>query len=158
MKWPTGKWWGPRGAQPIVALHGRQDNAGSFDNLMASLSGEESFLCLDMPGHGLSSHLPMGAFYYVYWDSVLLLRRLSKHFKWTKVSGFVKHSMTVIVSVVRSAHFALHAHQQKKRHNDLFTYFSGKKNKNKKRVKKRRKTKPTFASLIVETSSLSSRY
>lgn len=83
----TGKWWGPRELQPIVALHGRQDNAGSFDTLIPLLPKDVSVLCLDMPGHGLSSHYAKSQFYYVYWDGVIFLRRIVKHFKWNKVSG-----------------------------------------------------------------------
>lgn len=83
---PTGKWWGPKEIQPILTLHGRQDNAGSFDTLVPLMPNDVSVLCLDMPGHGLSSHYPKGQSYYVHWDGVTLLRRIVKHFKWTKVS------------------------------------------------------------------------
>lgn len=69
-----------------MALHGRQDNAGSFDKLVPLLPDDVSVLCLDMPGHGLSSHYPKSQYYYVYWDGVVLLRRIVKHFNWTKVS------------------------------------------------------------------------
>lgn len=86
---PAGKWWGPSELQPILALHGRQDNAGSFDTLMPLLSDDVSVLCLDMPGHGLSSHYPKSQFYYVYWDGVIFLRRIIKHFKWNKVSEWI---------------------------------------------------------------------
>lgn len=92
---PSGKWWGPTGIQPIVALHGRQDNAGSFDTLIPLLSDDISILCLDMPGHGLSSHYPKSQYYYVYWDGVILLRRIVKYFSWNKVSEWIKfyHSL-----------------------------------------------------------------
>ena len=73
--------------QPIVALHGRQDNAGSFDRLIPLLPRNVTVLCLDMPGHGFSSHLPKGQSYYVYWDGITLLRRLSNHYKWNKVGN-----------------------------------------------------------------------
>ena len=73
-----------------MALHGRQDNAGSFDTLIPLLSNEISVLCLDMPGHGLSSHYPKSQYYYVYWDGIILLRRIVKYFKWTKVSEWIQ--------------------------------------------------------------------
>lgn len=92
---PAGKWWGSERTQPILALHGRQDNAGSFDTLMPLLSDDVSVLCLDLPGHGLSSHYPKSQFYYVYWDGVILLRRIVKHFKWNKVSEWIKFAHSV---------------------------------------------------------------
>jgi pimeloyl-ACP methyl ester carboxylesterase len=69
-----------------VALHGRQDNAGSFDTLIPLLPDDVSVLCLDMPGHGLSSHYSKSQFYYVYWDGVIFIRRITKYFNWNKVS------------------------------------------------------------------------
>ncbi|XP_066598468.1 probable serine hydrolase isoform X2 [Prorops nasuta] len=98
----SGKWWGSKSIQPIVALHGRQDNAGSFDKLIPLLSGNISVLCLDMPGHGYSSHYPKGQFYYVYWDGVLLLRRIFKHFKWHKVK-LLGHSLGGAISFLYAA-------------------------------------------------------
>ncbi|XP_033300925.1 probable serine hydrolase isoform X5 [Bombus bifarius] len=98
------KWWGPKGIQPIVALHGRQDNAGSFDTLIPLLSDEISVLCLDMPGHGLSSHYPKCQYYYVYWDGIILLRRIVKYFKWTKVK-LLGHSLGGAISFLYAASF-----------------------------------------------------
>ncbi|KAK7866920.1 hypothetical protein R5R35_001660 [Gryllus longicercus] len=56
----TGKWWGPRDKQPVLALHGWQDNAGTFDKLAPLLTPHMALLCIDMPGHGRSSHYPKG--------------------------------------------------------------------------------------------------
>lgn len=81
-----GKWWGPTNKQPIVAIHGWQDNAGTFDNLAPLLPSNIAILCIDLPGHGLSSHLSDGQFYYVFWDGVHILRRIVKYYKWNKVS------------------------------------------------------------------------
>ncbi|RLU17385.1 hypothetical protein DMN91_009620 [Ooceraea biroi] len=87
-----GKWWGSKSIQPIIALHGRQDNAGSFDTLIPLLPDDVSVLCLDMPGHGLSSHYPKSQFYYVYWDGIILLRKIIEYFKWNKVK-LLGHSL-----------------------------------------------------------------
>lgn len=81
-----GKWWGPTDEQPIVAIHGWQDNSGSFDNLAQLLPSNVAILSIDLPGHGFSSHLPDGQFYYVFWDGVIILRRIIKYYKWNKVS------------------------------------------------------------------------
>ena len=67
-------------------LHGRQDNAGSFDKLIPLLPKSISVLCLDLPGHGLSSHYPEGEYYYVHWEGAICLRRIVAYFKWNKVS------------------------------------------------------------------------
>lgn len=72
-----------------MALHGRQDNAGSFDTLIPLLPADISVLCVDMPGHGLSSHYPKGQYYHVYWDGIILLRRIINHFSWSKVSEWI---------------------------------------------------------------------
>lgn len=81
-----GKWWGPTDEQPIVAIHGWQDNSGSFDNLAQLLPSNVAILSIDLPGHGFSSHLSDGQFYYVFWDGVIILRRIIKYYKWNKVS------------------------------------------------------------------------
>ncbi|KYQ55685.1 putative serine hydrolase [Trachymyrmex zeteki] len=98
------KWWGPSELQPILALHGRQDNSGTFDTLMPLLSNDVSVLCLDMPGHGLSSHYPKSQFYYVYWDGVILLRRIIKYFKWNKVK-LLGHSLGGAISFLYAASY-----------------------------------------------------
>lgn len=85
-----GKWWGPIDQQPLVALHGWQDNAGTFDRLIPLLPPNLAILAIDMPGHGLSSHLPTGQFYYVFWDGLIILRRITKYYKWNKVSQKLK--------------------------------------------------------------------
>ncbi|XP_076755792.1 putative serine hydrolase isoform X1 [Xylocopa sonorina] len=100
----SGKWWGPRGIQPIVALHGRQDNAGSFDTLIPLLSNDISVLCLDMPGHGLSSHYPKSQYYHVYWDGIILLRRIVKYYKWHKVK-LLGHSLGGAISFLYAASY-----------------------------------------------------
>ncbi|XP_012233698.2 probable serine hydrolase isoform X1 [Linepithema humile] len=100
----SGKWWGPRELQPIVALHGRQDNAGSFDTLIPLLPDDVSVLCLDMPGHGLSSHYPTSQFYYVYWDGIIFLRRIIKHFQWNKVR-LLGHSLGGAIAFLYAASY-----------------------------------------------------
>ena len=58
---------GQPGQHQWLVLHGLLDNAGSFDGLAPLLTSalpRHSFLCLDYPGHGLSSHLPPGQMYH----------------------------------------------------------------------------------------------
>ncbi|XP_075237684.1 putative serine hydrolase [Lycorma delicatula] len=87
-----GKWWGSDKIQPVLAVHGWQDNLGTFDTLAPLLSPEISLLCVDLPGHGLSSHYPKGMAYYLFWDTLILIRRIAKHYKWEKIS-ILGHSL-----------------------------------------------------------------
>ncbi|XP_044015511.1 probable serine hydrolase isoform X2 [Aphidius gifuensis] len=89
----SGKWWGPKDIQPILSIHGWQDNAGTFDNIANKLNNNKiSLLCIDLPGHGLSSHIPDGTFYYVCWDGIIILRRIVKYYKWDKIK-ILGHSL-----------------------------------------------------------------
>ncbi|CAH0386397.1 unnamed protein product [Bemisia tabaci] len=88
----SGKWWGPKGKQAILALHGFQDNAGTFDELINLLPANLSILAIDFPGHGQSSHLPPGVAYYRYWDGLIHIRRIVQHFNWKKIT-ILGHSM-----------------------------------------------------------------
>jgi pimeloyl-ACP methyl ester carboxylesterase len=54
--------WGPENGKRVLALHGWLDNAGSFSRL-APLLPRFRIVALDLPGHGLSSHRPLGAIY-----------------------------------------------------------------------------------------------
>lgn len=86
--------WG-NGAKPILALHGWQDNAGSFD-MLAPLLKNRSILAVDAPGHGLSSWFPKGIPYH---DSMMIhmIRRIKRYFGWEKVK-LLGHSAGAIGS------------------------------------------------------------
>ncbi|KAL6264982.1 hypothetical protein P5V15_005074 [Pogonomyrmex californicus] len=98
-----GKWWGSADKQPIVAIHGWQDNSGTFDAL-AQLLPNIAILSIDLPGHGLSTHLPPGQFYYIFWDGLLTLRRIVKHYKWNKVK-LLGHSLGGAISFLYAASY-----------------------------------------------------
>lgn len=100
----AGRWWGPRDKQPIIAIHGWQDNAGTYDNLIPLLPVTTSVLCIDLPGHGLSSHYPTGMIYYIFWDGLVLLRRIVKHFGWKKIS-LMGHSLGGALSFMYAASY-----------------------------------------------------
>ncbi|XP_041978916.1 probable serine hydrolase isoform X3 [Aricia agestis] len=100
----AGRWWGPKDRQPILATHGWQDNAGTWNRLIPLLPPTLSVLCIDLPGMGLSSHYPKGMVYYKYWDGLVLLRRIVKHFKWEKVV-LMGHSLGGSISFMYAAMF-----------------------------------------------------
>lgn len=58
------KAWGDETLPPILALHGWLDNANSFDLLALHLEKKFHLIAVDLPGHGLSSHLPQGCYYH----------------------------------------------------------------------------------------------
>lgn len=100
----AGRWWGPRDKQPMIAIHGWQDNAGTWDNLIPLLPVNLSVLCIDLPGHGLSTHYPRGMQYYIFWDAISLVRRIVRHFKWEKIT-LMGHSLGGAVSFMYAASF-----------------------------------------------------
>ncbi|XP_054085164.1 probable serine hydrolase [Zeugodacus cucurbitae] len=88
----SGLWYGDQSIQPLIALHGWLDNSGTFAKLAPLLvETAGSVLCIDLPGHGHSSHLPAGILYHNY-EFVRVLLRLMKAYNWSKLS-LLGHSM-----------------------------------------------------------------
>ena len=54
---------GPAQGQPILAMHGWLDNANSFQPPAALLAEHYRLVSVDLPGHGISDHRPVGASY-----------------------------------------------------------------------------------------------
>ncbi|XP_046634529.1 serine hydrolase-like protein [Daphnia pulicaria] len=89
--------WGPDDGVPVLALHGWQDNAGSFDTLAPLLPSNIRLVCLDFCGHGLSSHYAPGMFLN-YYDHVYHVKLVIDYFKWKKVN-ILGHSMGAITAI-----------------------------------------------------------
>lgn len=88
-------WYGKRNERPILAMHGWQDNAGSFALLAPILSPHVAVLAIDLPGHGRSSHFPGGTMYHTI-DFVRVIKEIMLYFKWSKVS-LMGHSMSCAI-------------------------------------------------------------
>lgn len=90
----------------LVGLHGWLDNCNTFDTLIPLLPPRVKVLVLDLPGHGLSDHLPLGAHYnpFVYACSV---HRAVLKFGW-KCFVLMGHSMGAAVASVFTALFPEH--------------------------------------------------
>ncbi|XP_042856800.1 probable serine hydrolase [Penaeus japonicus] len=87
----------------LVGVHGWLDNANSFDTLVPLLPAGVEVLVLDLPGHGMSDHLPLGAHYNLLVHA-FNLRTALLELGWTK-SVLVAHSMGAAVSVLFTALF-----------------------------------------------------
>jgi len=98
-----GKLWGSQDKQPILAMHGWQDNAASFDNI-APLIKNIPVLAIDLPGHGLSSWIPPGFMYneLIYF---LLVKRIKRYFGWEKIK-VMAHSLSAMTIYWYAASFS----------------------------------------------------
>ena len=72
------KAWGHPDAPLILALHGWLDNANSFDLLAPYLANHFYLVAIDLPGHGHSSHLPLGSYYHLIDGIFITLQILDK--------------------------------------------------------------------------------
>ena len=90
-------------ATPVLCLHGWLDNCNTFDNLIPLLPKDKYFVFIDLPGHGKSSKIPLGASYSIF-GYVALVERICKHFSWSTVS-FLSHSLGANISGVYSGTF-----------------------------------------------------
>jgi pimeloyl-ACP methyl ester carboxylesterase len=84
------KCWGDPQSVPVLAVHGWMDNAASFDSLAPYLS-DYYMVALDLPGHGFSSHRPVGVRYHIL-DYVGDVLRVADHLGWERFS-LMGHSM-----------------------------------------------------------------
>ncbi|XP_017016144.2 probable serine hydrolase [Drosophila takahashii] len=94
----SGRWYGNRKERPILAIHGWLDNLGTFDRLIPLLPDYVGVLCIDLPGHGRSSHLQPGMYYSVY-DYVFIIPLVMKEYGWSKVS-LIGHSLGGVLCFV----------------------------------------------------------
>ncbi|NKB46299.1 MAG: alpha/beta fold hydrolase [Legionellales bacterium] len=89
--------WGDKMAPPLLALHGWLDNAASF-SLLAPLIKHHYVVAVDLPGHGLSDHLPPG-YHYHFVDSVEYILAVADVLGWQQFS-MLGHSMGAAIGVL----------------------------------------------------------
>jgi len=70
------KTWGEPDKTPVLALHGWQDNAATFD-VLAPLMPDYYWIVPDLPGHGQSEHRGIDADYYL-WGYCIEVLQLAK--------------------------------------------------------------------------------
>jgi hypothetical protein len=81
----SGLAFGPLEGRPVLAVHGWFDNANSFLGLAQTLPASVRLIAIDLPGHGFSSHLPIGSVYtimnWVCLDLVCILIEIGKPYR-----------------------------------------------------------------------------
>lgn len=92
------KVWGKPGDLPVIGLHGWLDNAATFDLIAPHLEGVH-LVALDLPGHGLSGHLPAGG--YSLWQQANTVLQVAESLGWQRFA-LLGHSMGAIISGVMS--------------------------------------------------------
>ncbi|WP_058533184.1 alpha/beta fold hydrolase [Legionella saoudiensis] len=90
------KVWGNSKNPPILALHGWLDNANSFAPLAPYLQNDFYLIAVDLPGHGLSSHLPPGCNYH-FFDGIFIIIAIINALKLERVH-LLGHSMGACMS------------------------------------------------------------
>lgn len=85
------KTWGTPQNPPILALHGWLDNANSFNLIAKALQNDYYFIAVDLPGHGYSSHLPLGCNYH-FIDGIFIVMEIINALDLPKVH-LLGHSM-----------------------------------------------------------------
>lgn len=84
------KVWHPEKPNPVLCLHGKLDNAASFD-FLAPLMPDRQLVAVDYPGTGFSSHYPAGVM--PHWkNDALLMLHLTKALKWERFD-IIAHSL-----------------------------------------------------------------
>lgn len=71
------KIWNARGSKPILCLHGKMDNAASFD-FLAPLLPDRQIVAVDFPGTGFSSPYPEGVMPNWKNDTYVMLQLIDK--------------------------------------------------------------------------------
>lgn len=76
----SAKTWGDSTNPHVLTIHGIQDNAGVFDLLIPLLPTHFYYICIDLPGHGKSTHFPKSLFIHTI-DYFLVYKFIVDHFK-----------------------------------------------------------------------------
>lgn len=98
----AGKIWN-EGGIPLLGLHGWMDNAGTWDAVAPLLPKSISLVAIDFPGHGHSSHSPMGIGS-VFMNLLVDIERVVQHFEWKEVN-LLGHSMGGAAAMLYSSTF-----------------------------------------------------
>uniref|UniRef100_H2ZR72 AB hydrolase-1 domain-containing protein n=1 Tax=Ciona savignyi TaxID=51511 RepID=H2ZR72_CIOSA len=99
----AGKTFGSPSNPPVLCLHGWLDNCNSFDKLIPLLPEDKYYVAIDIPGHGLSSGIPIGMYYSIF-GSVSAVESIANYFNWKKFS-LLGHSLGGNINAMYSGTF-----------------------------------------------------
>ncbi len=91
------KIWNSKNTKPTLCLHGKLDNAASFD-LLAPLLPDTQLVAVDYPGTGFSSQYQEGAIPHWKNDAFLMLH-LIKALNWEKFD-IIAHSLGSLLAII----------------------------------------------------------
>ncbi len=91
------KIWHAKNFKPVLCLHGKLDNAASFDLIAPHLPNMQ-LVAVDYPGTGFSSHYPNGCIPHWKNDAFLLLH-LIKVMQWDKFD-IIAHSLGSLLATI----------------------------------------------------------
>lgn len=93
--------YGPTTGERVLLVHGLQDNAGAYHRLMKYLSiSFFYYVCVDLPGHGWSSHFPSGLII-DFMDYVNALHFILEALQW-EICTYIGHSMGGLIGLMFS--------------------------------------------------------
>ncbi|XP_032526123.2 serine hydrolase-like protein isoform X2 [Danaus plexippus] len=87
--------WGNPDNPPVLLCPGRIDPCCLFRYLVMRLPSNFFYVAVDLPGNGLSDHLPVGIRFSV-WDLVPTVSRVADHYQWNKFI-YIGHSLGTAV-------------------------------------------------------------
>lgn len=101
--------YGPSTGKPVLMVHGYLDNAGSFTRLIKYLPAGYYYVCIDLPGHGWSSHFPSWQ-RVDFMDYVHMIHFILEALQW-QTCIYIGHSMGAQLGIIFST---LQPHRFKK--------------------------------------------
>ncbi|XP_045530546.1 serine hydrolase-like protein isoform X1 [Pieris brassicae] len=87
--------WGNSSNPPVLLCPGRMVPCSSFRPLIKHMPDCFFYVAIDLPGSGLSDHLPPGIRYTVL-DLLPSIAKVVEHFKWEKIM-FIGHSLGTVI-------------------------------------------------------------
>lgn len=86
----TARAYGHRSRPVVLCVHGIQDNCDTFATLLPLLPADRYYVCVDLPGHGRSSHFPAHV-PLEFFNYVGSIKWTVDHFGWSELT-YLGHS------------------------------------------------------------------
>uniref|UniRef100_A0A1B6MSG5 AB hydrolase-1 domain-containing protein n=1 Tax=Graphocephala atropunctata TaxID=36148 RepID=A0A1B6MSG5_9HEMI len=87
----AGKTFGEERSIPVLCVHGRNDNLETFSQLLPLLPDNLYYVCIDLPGHGKSSHAEKGYILDLIWFT-MTVKRIVDSCNWSRLY-YLGHSL-----------------------------------------------------------------